>query len=170
MSPTTSDLELKISLETDPHLNFRPWLDELASLASAQCADYSARGALHLACTDELWASLPEHSQAVPARPTYPRPPPLDPAAGPSQRLIYEDAKEAHAAHTVAAAKLRKAAIASIGKANELLIANPTHGMLLHTAQTVIENLHPIYGTYTEDAISSLELQLTTKLSTIDNF
>ena len=54
LSPTmsstssTADLEMKISLEVEPHVHFRAWLDELASLATAQCADYSERGALHL--------------------------------------------------------------------------------------------------------------------------
>ena len=169
-STVSPDLEMKISLADEPHLNFRAWLEELASLATAQCADYSARGALHLACTDELWASLPEHAQNVPPRPTYPRPDPLDPQAGPTARLIYEEARAAHTAHTTAAAKLKKAVIASIGKANELLISHPQHGMLLHTAQSILEDLLPIYGTYTEDAISSLELKLSTKLPTIDTF
>ena len=167
---STTDLEMKISLEVEPHVNFRAWLDELASLASAQCADYSERGALHLACTDELWASLPEHSGNVPARPRYPRPDPLDPNASPTARLIYEDAKAAHSAHASAAAKLRKAALASIGRANELLIADPQHGMLLHSAQSIIEALLPIYGTYTEDAIASLEHKLVHKLELIDTF
>ena len=89
-SSSSSDLEMKIALEVDPHVNFQPWLDELASLATAQCAHYGVRGALHLACTDELWASLPEHAQAVPPRPVFLRPDPLDPSAGPAQRLIYK--------------------------------------------------------------------------------
>ena len=169
-SSSSSDLELKLSLEVDPHVNFQPWLDELASLATAQCADYSERGALHLACTDELWASLPEHANQVPPRPVYPRPGPLDPQANPAQRLIYEDAKAAHAAHTIAAAKLKKAVIGSIGEANALLIADPIHGMLLHSAQSIINSLLPIFGTYTEDAISAFESKLQQKLVSIDTF
>ena len=167
---TATDLEMKISLEVEPHRNFRAWLDELATLASAQCAEYSQRGALHLACTDELWASLPEHSNAVPPRPTYPRPDPLDPNANPTARLIYEDAKAAHIAHATASAKLRRAAISSIGRSNQLLIEDPLHGMLVHSAQSIIDALIPLYGTYTEDAISQLETQLTAKLVSVDSF
>ena len=58
-SSSSADLEMKISLESEPYINFRAWLDELASLATAQCAEFGERGALHLACTDELWSSLP---------------------------------------------------------------------------------------------------------------
>ena len=64
--PTSSDLEIKTSLETDPHLHFLAWLDELVTLASAQCAEYSVRGA-------QMTTMF-----LVPARPVYDRPPTLD--------------------------------------------------------------------------------------------
>ena len=168
--------ELSTSLENDPQGNWNAWAEELADLARSKCAAYSPLGAIHMGCTDALWNSLPENlppnvqPNTVVARPVYDRPPPLDPTASPTERLIFTDQKEIFQAHAVASAELRNAVINSIGKSNKLLIEHPIHGMNAHTAQTILDALLPIYGKYTEAFITALESDLERKLPRITEF
>ena len=123
-------------LDVDPRENLALWIEAIGRRASSKCTSYNPRGILWGACTDVLWTAI--NGGVVTARPQFPHPGPLDPAANPAARTIHDTALKAHADHTTALAEIKAAILESLGEANCEHIRDPVLGLHTHTPLAII--------------------------------
>jgi hypothetical protein len=103
------------------------------------------------------------------ARPQFPHPGDLDPAANPAARTIHETALKAHADHS-ALAEIKAAMLESLGEANREHIRDPVLGLHNHTLLTIIAAMVLLHGQYTESDVLLFLQDLETKLTSLDDF
>ena len=133
---SSSNNPITPGLDVLPRKNLQLWLEVVGRRASSKCTMYDPRGLIWGACTDAVWSAL--NGGVLVARPTFPHPGALDPAANPAAREIHKTALTAHGDHSTALAEIKADMLESIGATNREHMREPVVGMHNHTCNSII--------------------------------